>query len=304
VTFEERVLRHAIDVHGLDLIGNAKLVFRMRGLGIFNDPNDIALLIGVGMVICVYFLSDRRLSVVRFVWLAPLVVLGYGYIQTESRGGLLAIGAAGMVWLAVRYGGKVAMAIGVLGILAAPLALGRAADMNVSDGSGQERIQIWGEGLAAMRSLAIATGIGEGQFYEVAGHVAHNSYIHAYVELGFFGGSLFLGCFFLPVLAIWRMKRYGLRVLDAELVRMLPYIAAIITCWAVGIATLSRCYSASTYMIVGVAAAYLNLAGYHQPRPRPIVEFNPPLARQWALCSVGVLAASFAFVKVFARWSS
>ena len=303
VSFEERTLKHAIDVHGVDLVGNRNLVFRMRGLGIFNDPNDVALLIGVAMVVCFYFLADRQLSVVRFVWLVPLAILAYGYIQTESRGGLMAIGASAMVWLAVRYGGKVAIVLGALGIMAAPLALGRAADMNVSDGSGQERIQIWGEGLAALRSPAFFTGIGEGQFFEVAGHVAHNSYIHAYVELGLIGGSLFFGCFFLAGLALWRMKRHGLRIQHSELVRMLPYIAAILTCWGVGIATLSRCYSASTYMIIGVAAAYINLAGYYQPRPRPIVEFNPPLARHWALCSIGLLAASFAFVKVFARWS-
>lgn len=304
VDFSDRVLRHAIDIHGTDILGNPIYVFRMRGLGIFNDPNDVALLIGVSLVICVYFLSDRRLSVVRFVWLLPIAVLLYGYLQTASRGGLLAIGASGMVWLAVRYGGKVAIALGVLGAMAAPLALGRAADMNVSDGSGQERIQIWGEGLATLKSAKFFTGIGLDQFDEVTGHVAHNSYIHAFVELGFLGGTLFFGCYFLPALAMFWMKRYGWRIRDPELQRLLPYIAALLTTWAVGIFTLSRCYTVSSYMIVGVCAAYLNLAGFYQWRPRPILTLNPRVARIWAMCSIGLLAASFVFVKLLARWSA
>jgi hypothetical protein len=304
VNFEDRVIRHAVDIHGADVLGNPLFVFRMRGLGIFNDPNDVALLIGVALVICVYFLTDRSLSLARLGWLVPIAVLMYGYLQTESRGGLLAIGAAGMVWAALRYGGTVAITLGVLAILAAPLALGRAADMNVSDGSGQERIQIWGEGLAAMKSPAFFTGIGLDQFFEVAGHVAHNSYIHAFVELGFIGGSLFFGCFFLPALAFYSMKRHGLRVNDYELQRLLPYIAAVMTVWAVGMATLSRCYTVSTYMIVGVCAAYINLAGYYRPRPMPIVTLNSRVARLWAACSFGLLVASFAFVKLLARWSA
>lgn len=303
VDFDKRVLKHAIDVHGTDLLGNNKLVFRMRGLGIFNDPNDVALLIGVAMVICGYFFTDPRWAELRFVWIVPFLILTYGFVQTESRGGLLAIGAAGMVWLAVRYGGTVAVVIGMLGMLAAPLALGRAADMNVSDGSGQERIQIWGEGLAALKSPAIAFGIGEGEFEEVAYHVAHNSYIHAFVELGFFGGTLFFGCFFLPVYALYLIVRRGTPMTDPELRRLLPYVAAILTVWVVGMATLSRCYTPSTFMIVGLCAAYMNLCGFHQLRPRPLVVFNQPTVVRWVSCSAGLLVASFAFVKVFARWS-
>ena len=301
---DQKVLRHAIDMHGTDALGNPKLVFRMRGLGIFNDPNDVALLIAVAAVICVYFLTDKQLSLARFGWFAPLAVLLYGYVQTQSRGGLLAIGASGMVWLAVRYGGKVAIAIGVMGMLAAPLALGRAADMNVSDGSGQERIQIWGEGLAALKSPAIVFGIGEGQFYDVAGHVAHNSYIHAFVELGFFGGTLFFGCFFLAVYALYRIYRLSWQIRDYELQRLLPYVAALVAAWMVGLATLSRCYTASTYMVVGIAAAYINLVGFHSLRPRPVVVFSPTTARHLVACSGGLLVASFLFVRLFARWGA
>jgi O-antigen ligase len=196
----------------------------------------------------------------------------------------------------------VAIVLGVVAMCAAPLALGRAADMNVSDGSGQERIQIWGEGLAALKSPAILFGIGEGQFEEVAYHVAHNSYIHAFVELGLFGGTLFFGCYLLPIWGLYLIIRHRLPIRDPELLRLLPFIAAIVVSWSVGIATLSRCYTASSYMIAGLCAAYLNLCGFHQPRPRPILQFNQQTAQRWLACSCGLLMASFLFVRLFARW--
>ena len=35
-------------------------------------------------------------------------------------------------------------------------------------------------------------GIGESRFHEEIHKVAHNSYVHAYAEMGFFGGTVFL----------------------------------------------------------------------------------------------------------------
>ena len=302
VDFDDRVLWHVVEVHGVDALGNAVYGFRMRGLGIFNDPNDVAILIAVVSFICVYFMTDTKLSVARFLWLIPLAILAFGYVETQSRGGLLAIGAAGMVWLTMRYGKQVAILMGVMGMLAAPVALGRAANMNISDGSGQERIQIWGEGLEALKSSKFPFGIGQHSFADVAGHVAHNSYVHAFVELGFVGGSLFFGMFFLPGYAFYCMKRYGIVSTSPEIRRMMPFVAGILTAWCVGMGSLSRCYTPSTYMIVGLCAAYINLAGFHRPKPAPIISLNRVTAQRWAVCSFGLLMCCFVFVRVFARY--
>jgi len=302
VDFDDRVLWHAVETHGVDLLGNPVYGFRMRGLGIFNDPNDVAILIAVVSMICFYFLTDPTLSAGRFLWLIPLLILAVGYVETQSRGGLLAIGSAGMVWLTMRYGKQVAIVLGVLGVLAAPVVLGRAAKMNISDGSGQERIQIWGEGLEAIKSAKFPFGIGQHQFDEVAGHVAHNSYVHAYVELGFVGGTVFFGMFFLSAYAFFRMKRDGIVSTDPEVRRMMPFIAGILAAWCVGMTSLSRCYVPSTYMIVGLCAAYVNLAGFYRPQPRPIVQLSTKTFQFWTACSLCLLVASFVFVKVFVRW--
>jgi O-antigen ligase len=257
----------------------------------------------VTAVLCACFQNDRALGAVRHFWCGPLALMGYAMLLTHSRGGLLAFGMAGMCWLAVKYGGKVAMSLGALGAAAVPVLLGRQGNMDVSGGTGQQRIQLWADGLAQLKSMKLPFGIGEGRYYEVAGLVAHNSYIHAFVELGFFGGCMFFGCFLFGAWAFLRLVRDRIPIRDPELARMMPYMAGMLGGWCTGMATLSRCYVPPTYMIVGAVAAYINLAGYYRPRPQPLITMNTIVAQRWVLCSAGLLAASFAFVRLFTRWS-
>ncbi|MGD9858036.1 MAG: O-antigen ligase family protein, partial [Planctomycetaceae bacterium] len=302
---EERILRHVVEQHtsAVSDAGDVASVYRMRGLGIFNDPNDVALLIVVTSIIGLYFLTDRKLGQVRFVWGAPLLLMAAALYCTQSRGGILAAGVAGTAWLAARYGGQVAVGLGVLGALCIPVALGRAGEIEITSGTGQSRIQLWGEGLAQLVSPKVLYGIGEGMYPEYAGLVAHNSFVHAFVELGFVGGTMFFGCVFFPAYALWRMHRDRLQILDPEIRRLRPYIGAMLACWCMGMCALSRCYVESTYMVIGAAAAYVNLAGFHQWQPRPIVLFNQVNVQRWVLCSFGLFCGCFVFVRLFAQWS-
>jgi hypothetical protein len=146
-------------------------------------------------------------------------------------------------------------------------------------------------------------GIGEGKYPDVAGLVAHNSYVHSFVELGFFGGTLFFGCFFLPAYTFFLMKRYRFRIEHPELRRMFPYIAAILAEWCMGMCSLSRCYVAPTYMVAGIAAAFINLVGFYRSHPRPLLRLSPKTMAPWLTCSAALLTGAYLFVRVFARWS-
>jgi hypothetical protein len=295
-------LRHVTDLSGETPDGKPIWVFRLRGLGMFHDPNDLASLAAVTAIISLYFLTDPRSPGVRYLWLLPLGLMTHAVLMTHSRGGILAFGVACMAWTAVKYGGKVAAAIGACAVAAVPVVLGRQGNMEISGGTGQQRIQLWADGLAQLKSMRLPFGIGENRYHEVAGLAAHNSYVHAYVELGFLGGTMFFGCFLFAVWAFYRLKRDQVWILDAELRRMMPYIAGMLAGWCTGMASLSRCYVPPTYMIVGVAAAYINLVGFYRPRPRPIIALDHLVAQRWVLCSVGMLACCFAFVRMFARF--
>jgi len=299
---ERTILRHIPDRNGIDVYGNEIWFFRLCGLGVFHDPNDISLLIVATTILSVYFLTDPKLAGIRYLWIIPIGINAVALYYTYSRGGLLALGVGGMVWLVVKFGSKVAIPIGIMGIMAAPVALGRAGNMNLSSGTGQQRIQLWAEGLSAIRGSKFFFGIGEGTYQSLGDHVAHNSFVHSFVELGFFGGTLFMGCFFLPAFTIYLIKRHNFQITDPELKRLLPYIAAIIAEWCMGMYSLSRCYVPPTYMIAGLAAAYINLVGYYRPTPRPMLRLSPRVLRPWIASSAGLLMFTYVFVRVFARW--
>lgn len=301
-THERSILRHIPDRDGVDVYGNEIWFFRICGLGIFHDPNDLSLLIIATSIISLYFLSDPKWTGIRWIWLVPLMIMAVAMYYTYSRGGLLAAGLAFLVWLSTRYGHKVALTIGGMGLASLPLVLGRAANIDIADGTGQQRIQIWSDGIVAIRNTRIIFGIGEGQYNEISTHVAHNSFVHSFVELGLVGGTLFFGCFFLPAMTFLCMKVYGFRIDHPELRRLFPYVAAILASWIMGMCSLSRCYVPSTYMIAGMCAAFMNLAGYYRPLPRPLLVLNRQTLQPWLACSGMLFIGIYLFVRLFARF--
>lgn len=297
-------VKHIEDLNGVITdLGKQEIVLRMRGTGLFQDPNDISLLIMATLMICAYFLDDRRWSFLRFVWLLPMGVLATGLYCTRSRGGLLATGAAGMTLLCCRFGKKWGMIVGGISLCALPFLAGRQGDIDLEEGTGQARIQLWSEGLHEIKSLNVFLGIGQGLYADAVGQVAHNSYVHAFVELGLLGGTLFFGCFFFVGLALYRIAKSSRRPMrNAELQRFAPFMAAIMAGWAVGVYSLSRCYVVPQYMIFGLAASYINLAGIHMVPPRLLVVWDSRHVRQLIGGGIGLLILLFIFVKIFVRF--
>src|SRR5205823_3488992 len=84
---------------------------------------------------------------------------------------------------------------------------GRQTDLSAAGGTGQARIQLWSEGLALFREAPFF-GVGQGSYAEHVDQVAHNSFVECYAELGFFGGTLFLGAFFCAVCVLRRLDSH------------------------------------------------------------------------------------------------
>ena len=174
------------------------VLLRLVSTGIFNDPNDLCLILLIAMSACLYGLGDRRFGLLRWLWLAPLGFFGYAFTLTHSRGGFMALIAGAMVFVYGRFGPVKSIPLAVVGLpLLFVLFSGRQTSVNLSDqeDTAQQRIQLWSEGLASMREAPFF-GIGQGGFVDEVGHAAHNSFLNCYTELGIFGGTLFLGTFF------------------------------------------------------------------------------------------------------------
>lgn len=296
------------------LTGRNTPVMRLRGTGIFHDPNDLCLLLVVGAVLSVYWLADRRLGTARFAWALALVLFLYALYLTKSRGGFLGFLTAVLVFLTARFGWKRSLGLAALVLPALFVVFaGRQADLSMASNTGQTRLQLWQDGLMLFRGSPLF-GIGMDEYANEAGQVAHNSFLHCFAELGLGGGMLFLGAFFAAFMALSRLGLRRRQVMDPELRRLRPYLLAVVAAYSVGMLTLSVPYIVPTYTILGLATAYLSMekvavawadssfrqTGFYR-RPSPSAPWSL-LVGQVVLVSILFLAAVYVLVRLFVRW--
>ena len=193
---------------------------RLRGTGIFRDPNDICLLLTMGIFIALYGLTDNGLGALRFAWVGPLVFFVYALSLTQSRGGLLSMLVGFMALFYARFGWRGTL---LLGVPLVPVALaffgGRMGSMSTSEGTGQTRIQIWSDTIMAMQTAPLF-GVGLNELSTWVGKAAHNSFLGAYAELGLFGGTLFFAAFFFALMTLLRLLANRQLMADGELRRL------------------------------------------------------------------------------------
>ena len=271
---------------------------RLAGSGIFHDPNEVGVLIAVSFLLGLYGLFDRRIGLVRFLWVGPLVLFLYAMSLTQSRGALLALLAGLAVFLIARFGWRAALLAGMVVAPALLLLLaGRQTSLSTEDGTGQQRIQIWSDGLMLMREAPLF-GVGKDVFNERIGLVAHNSYLQCFVELGVFGGMLFLGAFYLAVEQLLRLgdrRKHALP--DPEMRRLYPYVFGVVASWAVGMMSLTLCYILPTYTVLALATVFVRTAPAEPPLPA--TRFDLRLLGRLLLAAGFGFASLYLFVRLF-----
>jgi hypothetical protein len=244
-----------------ELTGEQIIFLRLRGPGIFNDPNDLCLILLVGMGICLWKALERGSGVGRFGWLALIGLFGYALGLTQSRGGFIAFAAMCLVLFWARFGWRRALVLGLLVLLPLLFVFSeRQTSLSATSGTGQERIRLWSFALQSLRHAPLF-GIGFGQFEEREGNLAHNSYMHAFAELGFIGGMLFLGAFYCAVSGLVRAHEWRILSVAPELARLRPYLIAIIVGYGAGMLALTRSYTVPTYVPLGLATVFLDITG-------------------------------------------
>lgn len=303
---------------------------RIRGTGIFQDPNDFGLILVTGIVLSASFLFQRSVGLVRYVWMVPLGILLYSLSLTHSRGAFLSLMSAVVVLLSYFRGGKYAV-VGMLGFpLFAIVFSSRMTDVNaINEGTGQVRLQIWSESLAVFRQYPIF-GIGESMIVDELGVVTHNSFLQCFAELGFFGGTVFVACFLGAGLSLWSWRAVpalvnpatangereqctstrGLRCETAsllhqeKLVRLNGFVLAALTACCVAMLTISRQFLAPTYLILGLATATHSVLSSEFTAVE--IPKAPRLGRRFYLISAVTSAASlvafYVAIRFFVRW--
>jgi hypothetical protein len=280
--------------------GEAISVARLCGVGLFGNPNDLSRILVVGIALTIYLMGQCSLAALPgLLGLAGL--FGYALTQTHSRGGLIALAVTLTVLWQLRFGGK---RTAVLALLAVPVGLmlfgARQTDLSTDEGTGQQRIQLWLEGFSALRESPVF-GIGAGRYSEITGGLgAHNSFVESYVELGLVGGTCFLSAFLLGVWHTYQLRPARVPVLPNILVGIYPAVLAILAGYAFGLLTSSRNYVMPTYLLLGLTAAYQQIASGWAPGLAPCISGR--LGLRLAIASGLILATVYLTAQAMVRW--
>jgi O-antigen ligase len=280
--------------------GENEYVARLIGVGIFNDPNDLAQILGVGLILGFYGMDIARRKTVKLLWLLPMGLMLYAIYLTQSRGGFLALVAGISVLFINRYGWKKAVVLGgcALPVLAAVFLAGTT--LSTKEASAQTRVQLWSDALLALKGNPLL-GLSPGGFNEVAGQVAHNSFLEAYAETGIVGGLLFATAYYVAIWGVLRLRNRKIRVLDPDLAKLTPILSAALVCYCVGMLSLTRNYVIPTYTMLALSAVYLWLVRTEPARRAPQWGMGL-LGRTFAL-SVVYLLAMQVFVRLSVHWN-
>ncbi|CAN5632084.1 hypothetical protein BH11PLA2_BH11PLA2_13360 [soil metagenome] len=273
--------------------GEEILSRRALASGIFGDPNDLAMILALGIGCCGYHAESTPAPSARIFWLLPIIPLFFVITLTGSRGGMLSLLAGFAAWCYGRMGWRAGVPFAVVGIVGLLAVAGGRGGNITGGGTAHERLVLWGSGLGDyFKSVFyIPFGLGPGYYIEDYGLLAHNSFINSYVEYGLFGGGLFAVAF---VTALWQTDRIGNPVPSGEwAVTMRPYMLAIVFAYAAGCFSLSRHLSLPTYMIFGIAMVYTSMAA--DPPERTIV------SSAWLRWAVPLAVLILAALKIFTQ---
>jgi len=290
---------------GVGLGGIAPLreggVLRIRGAGIFNDPNDLAVTFVTAIPLLVALARGATPARSRYLLfgLALLTVLVALYF-TNSRGGIVALAASASVY-AYRRLGKWVATFSVVAVAIAIVALGptRVNEIQTDEESAQGRIVAWSEGLQMLKSQPLF-GVGWSRFTDFHQRVAHNSFVQIIAETGLTGGFFFVGIAYTYFLGLLAVRRTG-----GDRAGPTDFTDALVASGVgllTGAAFLSRQNSPQFYVVIAVGAAYAGLRGAGSvlaARPAGAALFDA--VRVVAIEALAI-AAVYLAVTTFAIW--
>ncbi len=227
-----------------------EIVRQARAFGVFNDPNDLCLILVVAIP-CFYVLYKTYHNPIgRAFCLAGGAVSAYGAWCTNSRGGVVALFGMVVSYVIVSTKGLrrylvATTAISLVTVLA-PSRFGGGM-------SGSARSIQWGDGLAMFKAHPLF-GVGYGDFtsYSSEHMVAHNTYIHVLAELGLVGYLPFFLIIYLTLLYLRRTINLG-PLLAPNVRLVLIGIFSALTGYFTGMYFVSRQFQHILYVLFGIA---------------------------------------------------
>ncbi|MEQ1729508.1 MAG: O-antigen ligase family protein [Vicinamibacterales bacterium] len=272
-------------------------VRRIRGTGIFNDPNDLAMALVAAVPFLIGPIIRKRSRLpVRLAFASGAVAEVLAIFYTSSRGGMLGLGAM-VVSFALRLGRAAGVTVAAVALVVlVALAPSRMVELDSSEDSAQGRIQAWSAGLEMLKSRPVL-GVGYGRYTEFNHHVAHNSFVHVAGELGMVGAFFFTGMMY------WLLR--GIRTAPAGVT---PGLAGDFEIWrddlrigSLGLFVCALFLSRQYNMVLFIWLA-LSASSRHVANAESSAEARELRAGVvWALTLLGVVVV-YVLVRLLAVW--
>jgi O-antigen ligase len=283
-------------VTGIGIAGQTMVKGRIRGIGIFADPNDLCLTFVMVIPFLMYRILARK-NLFEVVMSASILgVLLWALYMTNSRGGLLSFMAATAAMFVKRFGRKVGVVIALVAIVGL-FALGpsRLSDMDAKGESAYGRVAAWSAGLDMLKGSPLF-GVGMNAFTDYHVLVAHNSFVHVAAELGIFGLLPWVLMIFVSMRnLLYVSNRDGPQSADIALLSQTLFFGFL--GFIVALVFLSRCYNPLLYVLVGLSAAAVNIFIKQEPGRYQLMSKNDLMIAFFG--SIGALIALQAFLIVY-----
>lgn len=273
---------------------NDTVVYRARGRGFLQDPNDLAQQLLTSLPFL--WLAWKRSNHVRnlVMVLLPASILIYGAYLTRSRGGAITLMVLCLLGVRRSVGKLARNAIGaaLFAFLPAIQIAGRSMAV---DASARGRVEAWSAGLQMLRTSPIF-GAGFGFFTMHHERTAHNSFVLAFSELGLFGYFFWTGLLLVSISELKTIDALpGKDPTEVELKRWAAIIKTTLYSFMAAALFLSRTYIMTLYLLLGLVVVLMEIA---RKARKPVFRI------QWSnFCGrvLGFDLASIAVVYVFIR---
>lgn len=229
---------------------------RVRGSGIFRDPNDFAMLYVMAFPFTLALLQAPGVISNKL----PALVLLPGFLfvlyHTKSRGGLM--GFAGMILAYMWMTGRRSFfrLIFSIALIAAAAVLGpERATQTVYEGSAGGRIVAWGVGNSFLKANPLF-GIGYNRWGDFERLVAHSSFVTCYAELGLVGYFFWFTLIYVVLRALLRIARLP-RHLDPLAIRLAGGLFAGLVGYVTCAFFLTRTYNPVLYFLLGLGVGLI-----------------------------------------------
>ncbi len=265
---------------------------RINWIGIFNDPNDLALTFVIAIGIVLAFSFGKIKIFLKIICIPLLAVLLFGLYLTNSRGGVLALLSTVSFYFIKRsrkflLGGIIA-AIFIGAIL--NFAPSRMSLLSAEEESAAARIDMWYSGIQMVKESPFF-GRGYGMFTEENPLTTHNSYMLVAAELGLVGLFFFMGLIYASFKELNLIQKTDPVLKPAAL-----GLQSTLVGFCVAAFFLSRSYVILPYLLFALSGSMFHVTQQRNKKLQFIFLKNDIL--HTGLLSIGILVLIYVAVKI------